>query len=168
MKYCHKCQNWKQSDEFNKNSLKPDGLQSQCRECQKISNRAYINSEKGIKTRIARAEVYKENGKRQQIQYRYNHSQKNREAQRRYTQTENGKANLKKNRYKAMAQFPEKEKARKAVWRAVVKGTLPRIYTRCCSICGEQAHEYHHHNGYSKDHWLDVIPMCRIHHRMVD
>lgn len=34
-----------------------------------------------------------------------------------------------------------------------------------CTKCGRQAEQYHHHNGYAKENWLDVIPVCaKCHH----
>lgn len=44
-KFCHKCGSEKPHNEFNKSSSKKDGLQSSCRECQKITDRkSYRNS----------------------------------------------------------------------------------------------------------------------------
>ncbi len=38
MKYCNKCNSHKELKEFNKNSLRKDGLQGQCRSCTKENN----------------------------------------------------------------------------------------------------------------------------------
>lgn len=47
MKYCNKCESFKDFSEFNKNSRKSDGLQSQCRDCTKAHNRrTYLTNEK--------------------------------------------------------------------------------------------------------------------------
>ena len=35
-----------------------------------------------------------------------------------------------------------------------------------CS-CGQQAKHYHHHKGYTKKHWLDVIPVCTKCHSII-
>jgi hypothetical protein len=35
-----------------------------------------------------------------------------------------------------------------------------------CVRCGCKAHLYHHHLGYSEEHWGSVVPMCyRCHHK---
>jgi hypothetical protein len=52
-----------------------------------------------------------------------------------------------------------KTKARQAVNGEVQAGRLPRIRTQKCA-CGSMAMFYHHHKGYDKKHWLDVIPVC--------
>jgi hypothetical protein len=54
--------------------------------------------------------------------------------------------------------------ARRAVNNAVRDGKMPRITTQQCAVCGVQAKEYHHHNGYDMAHWLDVVPLCGVCH----
>lgn len=57
-----------------------------------------------------------------------------------------------------MADF---KNAHQAVKRAIETGKLPPIDSVICADCGEaQAEEYHHTNGYEKEHWLDVTPLC--------
>ncbi len=55
--------------------------------------------------------------------------------------------------------------SRSALRKAVITGELPNIKTQICVDCGEPADDYHHHNGYEPEHWLDVIPLCRTCHR---
>lgn len=55
--------------------------------------------------------------------------------------------------------------ASSALQKAVAEGQLPRVNTLLCSDCGAQASDYHHHNGYERTHWLDVVPLCRKCHR---
>lgn len=50
--------------------------------------------------------------------------------------------------------------AGQAVYRAVRAGKMPHASTLPCKECGNPAREYHHHNGYAREHWLDVIPLC--------
>jgi hypothetical protein len=53
-------------------------------------------------------------------------------------------------------------RARVAVGTAVRRGKLPVVSTMICCVCNEaQAEQWHHHNGYDKAHWLDVVPVCR-------
>lgn len=48
---------------------------------------------------------------------------------------------------------------------AIRRGKLPKVSTLICTDCGSPACHYHHHLGYEKEHWLDVIPLCRGCHR---
>lgn len=51
--------------------------------------------------------------------------------------------------------------AHQAVKRAIETGKLPPIDSVICADCGEaKAEEYHHTNGYEKEHWLNVTPLC--------
>lgn len=54
--------------------------------------------------------------------------------------------------------------ARAAVYRAVRAGKMPPVNSLTCQECGNPATGYHHHNGYDKEHWLDVIPLCTACH----
>jgi hypothetical protein len=57
--------------------------------------------------------------------------------------------------------YPDRHSARKAVAYAVQVGKLPPPSTIVCASCQEaQAAQYHHHNGYSEEHRLDVIALC--------
>ncbi len=57
---------------------------------------------------------------------------------------------------------PQRVLARKAVAQEVRSGHWPAANTMVCDICGEAlAHHWHHHNGYSSGHELDVIAACR-------
>jgi hypothetical protein len=57
-----------------------------------------------------------------------------------------------------------KSKAQTAVQLAVKRGDLPRIRSQRCVGCGGTAVSYHHHKGYSKANWLNVVPLCGICH----
>lgn len=50
--------------------------------------------------------------------------------------------------------------AHMAILRAVKQGMKPATAFICADCGKEQAEEYHHHKGYDKEHWLDVIPLC--------
>lgn len=61
-------------------------------------------------------------------------------------------------------------KLRKAHWavdNAVRSGKLvrPEHCQGCGSLCKPEAH---HHNGYEKEHWLDVVWLCDICHAKAD
>ena len=62
---------------------------------------------------------------------------------------------------------PEKRHAKNAVNYAVISGKLPRPDTLLCHYCPKPAQQYHHHKGYAKEHWLDVVPVCiRCHYNL--
>ena len=56
--------------------------------------------------------------------------------------------------------FPERYRARRAVFSAVKKGRLPHPSTLICSDCPKIAQEYDHYLGYVQVHQLDVQPVC--------
>jgi hypothetical protein len=62
----------------------------------------------------------------------------------------------------------EKTRAWETVALAVRRGRMPLASTKQCSICSGGATEYHHHNGYSREHRLDVVPVCRKCHRKIE
>lgn len=55
----------------------------------------------------------------------------------------------------------QRKLARTRLAEAIRNDRFPRANTQKCSVCGAQANEYHHANGYDADRWDDVVPMCR-------
>lgn len=52
-------------------------------------------------------------------------------------------------------------KARSAVNKAVLRGALPPANTMVCEGCDEAlAMQYHHTDGYEREHWFDITPLC--------
>lgn len=51
--------------------------------------------------------------------------------------------------------------AHQAIHQATFKGKMKPARAFKCDYCGDQAEHYHHYNGYEKEHWFDVIPLCR-------
>lgn len=57
--------------------------------------------------------------------------------------------------------YPERVRAHYAVAHAVRVGEIPPASTLICEHCQEaQAANYHHHNGYEPEFWLDVVALC--------
>ena len=80
-----------------------------------------------------------------------------------YTTTHRAERALRMAEYRA--RNPEKEAARRKVKIEVRAFRFPPANTMVCDICGEAlAHHWHHHNGYSPEHALDVIAVCRLCH----
>lgn len=78
----------------------------------------------------------------------------NRAAVARYGRTEKGKEIRQTEKGKLRL------KARQAVAYVVATGKMPRARTLQCTYCDKPAKEYHHHHGYEKPFWLDVVPAC--------
>ena len=90
----------------------------------------------------------------------YLQSPKGRAITRQYAKTKISK--VRQNRY--CLRYPERRKAKDAVYWAIQKGNLPRPDTKQCPCGNHRAEQYHHHKGYGKEHWLDVTPVCRKYH----
>lgn len=71
-------------------------------------------------------------------------------------------AGLFKKYYKRwLTKFPEKRLASNAVYKSLRLGDLTR---QPCEVCGEKNSEGHH-PSYDNDKRLDVIWLCRLHHK---
>ena len=136
IKRCPTCEKTKPITEFHKSANRGDGHTGLCKRC--ANERARARSKSG-----ARKTSYT----------KWNKSQGARDAQRKYTRSEKGKAR----RWRYITHV----KARAAVQNEVKYGRLPPILTQKCNNCEQQSIAYHHHLGYEQEHWLDVIPMCQ-------
>ena len=132
------------------------------------SDERYNNSEKGIERRKryeksekgkeARRRYYQSDAakeKRRERDRRYRLSKKAKEKNKRYNNSKKGRERYK--RY--WNKWPERKVARKAVFDAIQRGDLPTLESQSCA-CGALAESYHHHKGYGRQHYLDVIPLC--------
>jgi len=145
-KRCDECGRKKALTEFNRLSRSRDGRQSRCREC-------FSRYNKKRHVRIA-AEV-----RERARLWAKAHPERIRAAKRQWKKTKAGKAATA--RYKPS---PYKQKARQALNYAVLAGLVQR--GECAQKgpkCAGAIHG-HHHLGYAKKHWLDVIWLCQRHH----
>lgn len=88
---------------------------------------------------------------------RYNRSA----VRKKYFSSELGLAAGRRGNKKYRQRHPDREKARTAISNAIQSGKLPQARTLKCLHCGKRAKEYHHHLGYSPQHWLDVVALCK-------
>jgi len=162
MKQCTKCKETKPRSEFYKRKQNRDGLRSWCKRCEIDAVGCYQKTEAG-----------------KAIQHCYNVSEKGRAKFRRFEKTPKARARAsrynasekgKAYHYKRRKRHPNRTKARDAVNNAIQAGILEPVIKFQCAYddCDCQAQEYHHHLGYTQDHWLDVQPFCITHHRMID
>ena len=139
-KWCPKCLAWLDIDDFYRNKASRDGRQAYC----KICFNAFLKEP----TRAAkRAELAKEYNQRQDVIVARRKRQKE---------------------YHKNDRVQKRHKAAMAVNAATRNGTLPHISHWDCQSCGEPAEHYHHWAGYSKKHWLHVLPICAVCHKEVD
>lgn len=68
------------------------------------------------------------------------------------------------NRYNSKSENRIKQKARTFAYRSL--GPATKCSMRGKGTCGGRF-TWHHHKGYKKKHWLDVIPLCDTHHGLV-
>ena len=150
-KKCAKCGETKYIDEFSRDGSRKDGHDPYCKKCKK---EYHDNRRKECHEYMLKAEAERRKNRREKILIE----------NRMYSKTSKGKET--RNRY--YENNPQKRAARNAVSVAVRSGKLPKVKTLICSICNiRQAEHYHHHRGYDKDYWVDVVPVCIICHKDV-
>ena len=69
-----------------------------------------------------------------------------------------------------LRRYKDKQKiqARDAVSNAIKRGALPKAQDCPCGYCGHSTTAYHHHKGYRKEHFLDVVPVCDACHQTAE
>lgn len=174
MKKCSKCQQVKDLSEFHKNRAMRDGYQHYCKGCSKQASNRYWSTPEG-KARKA---------EKDQRHYRKTYSTRDGrkrllERNRRFAETEAGRAmrariyskwlrSEKGKRYRQEKYRSLIGKAWLAVHTATANGALPRARTLKCSHCTHRADGYHHHRGYAREFWLDVVPLCTKCHKKAE
>lgn len=152
-KQCAHCLKIKPLAEFNKNKSRRDGYQHLCKTCARQSR---------LKYEAQHPESVKE------ARRKYSSSKKGIKTTKLYANSGRGKLLRKERDQRRRSRNPEKNRARTMVNWAISQGKIPPANTLICFECGiRQADQYHHRNGYSKEHYLDVIPVCLSCHKAV-
>ena len=168
-KTCSKCHVEKPFAQFNKKKKGKHGIDSICNSCKSTYYKAYYQKNKPYMADRAK-EYHAKYGltpqakgeKREYDKQRYSDNPKAaKERAARWAKTENGRQYRRKLSSKMRRKYPDRVAARNAVYRARKQGKIPEFRELPCHICGKQAQSYHHHKGYSRKHWLDVLPICR-------
>jgi hypothetical protein len=136
-KICPKCSKDKPMSHFYKDKSRANGHRSACKEC-------YVS-------------LYKksESGKQVQIDY---YVRTEIETKRKYRKTAKHKKYVQGRRNREYS----KVRAKECVKEAVKAGKLTPVKECICSACCiSTADEYHHPNGYTLEHRLDVVPLCK-------
>lgn len=149
-KTCPKCKQTKCVAEFHKQCSHSDGLRSWCKDCVNAANRIYSKTQTSKDVHRRAVLKYTKTEKYKEYYRKYGQSEKGKEIQRRY---------YRKN--------PERRKANAAVNNAIIAGKFPRPTSFKCNQCGQQARIYHHWQGYSPEHWFDVVPLCYSCHKKI-
>jgi len=149
-KLCKECDVEKPLGEFYESKFTKDGREGKCKVCRDAQNNRWArdNAEKRRKTKAKATKKFRENNPSYMSEW---------------VKTNRNKVYASQEKYNKKC--PEKYHARVAVRLAVKYKKLPHIKTLKCVECGRPAQEYHHHKGYAKENWLDVIPVCRICHK---
>lgn len=81
---------------------------------------------------------------------------------REYDHTDAGRKarDIGKKRLREKPDFAQKQSAWARIQDLVRSGRILPAKEHKCEKCGSQADHYHHHNGYSREHREDVIPLC--------
>lgn len=142
IKKCCTCKQIKDSSLFSNCKTTKDGLFFQCKLCKTKTQKKYRLTEKGRTTHI--------------------------DSNKRYEMTKNGKTVRSAINRRFKTKSPEKWKATNAVNHAISENKMKEASQYNCANCLiEPAKEYHHHRGYLKEHWLDVVPVCKQCHLLI-
>lgn len=151
-KKCPQCKEVKPVSEWYKNKRQPDGFSAWCKDCTKDYH-------------------YQNRDQRNAHSRDYHKTERGKQVEKEYLRTETGRATrrrIRKRRYNTDKEFRERCRARSAISNAIRLGLMLPAKSQTCTRCGEQAQQYHHHNGYEREHWLDVIAVCRSCHKYLE
>jgi hypothetical protein len=190
-KKCPRCGKIKDICEFYKKNGALFGIAVECKSCRERQYKYYknwkINNTEKVRKkakawRISNPEYYKKRREANPEKYREiykkwaknnidkirqfsknwksNHPEKIKKSYKQWSRNNQEKLRQIRERY------PERNKARSAVGRAIRKGQLHPAKNFICFQCHvNQASQYHHWKGYDPVHWLDVVPLCLACHK---
>ena len=147
-KQCSRCKEIKETSKFNPSPKYKDGYFCWCKQCRKEHAREY-------RKRANRYEIYDK---------LYWKSKRGKIVHKRYRSSKKGKKSACKCSAIHRIKYPEQSKAASAIKHEIKSGRMPHPTTLNCTECRQNAKEYHHHNGYSEEHRLDVVPVCKLCH----
>ena len=113
------------------------------------------------------AQKYEKSDKAKARRKRYMQSEKGKATIKKYQQTEKAKAYTRYKIKRRLALNPDIRKSRTAIHNAIRRHKIVAPSLLKCSFCNFQAEHYHHPNGYTIKHRLDIIPLCRKCHQII-
>lgn len=167
LKVCVDCNESKPAAQFSKNRNSKDGLNSYCKPC--ASARYKLWREQNQEKRSAYMREWHQANLEHETSYKRERYRSN-EVHRRHV-LELGRAYRQRNAddvrqrhwqgKKAKGFQNDMTRARTTVNRAVRRGILPPAWSMVCDGCQEaQAAHWHHHQGYERQNWLNVVSLC--------
>lgn len=169
-KKCTKCGELKMLTEFVRHKRYKDGYYSQCKLCSYALTKKWEkeNIDKKREARTRYRENNRENIRKMDREYFVENHEKRltqaRIAQKKYYQTEKGRAKYEEQTKLVRKRFPEKCRARSLLSNAIVDGKI--IKPKICSLCGSDQFSIDaHHPDYSKPY--DVVWLCKPCHGIV-
>jgi len=161
-KTCSSCKEEKPLSEFNLCRSTKDGRHNRCTLCHRKADKRYRDSKKGTLQKATYRASPKGRAMVKASGTRYAQTDSFKADQRKYKQSDKGKASGKRRAATQRRIRPNHIAARLAVSHAIEQGKLPPA-KECpcnCDYCNKQASQYHHWLGYAREHWLHVIPLC--------
>lgn len=154
---CNRCKIPRDLEDFDKDRRNPSGRTGTCKLCRRTRAAAYYHT-------VIKSDPNKLATLRSR-QAKFCRSDKGKAADRRYLATARGRTTRNEATKRYHRRYPLKTKARSRVSAEVRAGRLPPA-SSCLCACGRPATQYHHHHGYARKHWLDVIPVCNDCHQV--
>lgn len=188
MATCATCKEEKAPSDFSPDRRRPCGHQSTCKQCVRLASekkrRAAGASSLKEKSAACRAEFkacskcgslwpntlehFAPNNRTDTLQAmcrecnrKLARTEESRARNREAVKTKEARARRAATMRRWRAEHREQSIAHARVKYAIRTGALVR---GPCQSCGSSATEAHHHNGYSKEHWLDVVWLCKLCH----
>lgn len=159
-KECKKCLLWKALEEFSVQKRNTTGRYSYCKKCvsaiykEKYLWRDYTPQRRAAQNnnRRKRLDHYRKKCREWDALHRDRRRAASRERYLRDPQKEKDRARRSREKYRL------NHLARWSVGSAMKQGKLKKL--PCCDCGSVDRISAHHHNGYEKDHWLDVVWLC--------
>jgi hypothetical protein len=173
MKICNKCEKTKARSGFYRDRSKKDGLRNECKDCRreyeqseagKAAQRRYNQTAAGK----AKRRAYKQTDKAKATAKVYDQSAVGKAVHKRYNQSPAGRESVRRASAKYKIVHQDRTAAHAAVSNEVKAGRWPPVGELNCAYHPDRrATVRHHHLGYAKKHWLDVVLLCQECHTAV-
>jgi len=166
-KTCTKCGEAKPLDQFSKTKGAKDGLRAYCKSCSSALYKAWREENQERRSEYMR-EWHQANLEHETAyaRERYRNDEEYRRKVLEWQRVQRQRDPEKVRQYErsikqAKGYRNDQRRAQTTVARAVRRSLLPPAWSMVCSICDEaQASHWHHHKGYDRQYWLEVIPVC--------
>lgn len=165
---CTRCRVEQEAADFYSKGRNDKRLRMPCKRCRAATQRAYQNTDAGRAAQRSGSRRYEQSDHGKSARAVYNRSASGKAKSRRYHVSSKGRLSARTTEARYLARHPERKAARKAVAYAVA--TTGGIFREeICAHCGKGGKtEAHHHRGYAREFWLDVVWLCPPCHRAAE